>query len=68
MKAWLDERSIEYDPSKEAVMGPSNSLEAAVLANAQEGESPAFRRWPNKFPVRRDLVGNKFFYEVTQTK
>jgi len=60
--AWLDSKGIEWDKSKENLMFKS-SVDEALEKYAQEGESPPFVWWPNKYPTRRDLVGNAFYFE-----
>ena len=67
--AWLESNGIEWDKSKENRMFGSvmfvNSVgvDQALEEYAQDGESPPFVWWPNKYPTRRDLVGNAFYFE-----
>ena len=60
--AWLESNGIEWDKSKENRMFDS-SVDQALKEYAQDGESPPFVWWPNKYPTRRDLVGNAFYFE-----
>jgi len=65
--AWLESNGIEWDKSKDDLLGLVDlGADQALKEHAHEGERPPFEWWPNKYPTRRDLVGDPFYIEGLQ--